>query len=615
MPKKISQLVDLPSVSGSSVLPVVSDGTTYKAQLKNLVHEPGELSVLDYGAVAYTSLDDARSGTDSSAAFQAAFDAMGDLADASRGGRLIIPAGYYRISENLFVRRSGHIQGTGTGGRYARTVLAFDDGKNITFDSTVDSADGGGSDFIRVEAVRFYGPATKTTPITAGVVVRSAAHFEYCSVFHFHGRGLEVDGSIGPGYNANYGLMLNCWFEDNTRDGFYIHGGNGNSWALITPICIANGTGQAAAKVWRVDADAGPSFTDITTAFNDATTGDLAPFPATEGVGDYIAVGHTAPFQKLSFNGTGGTLGVGGLVTWEYWNGSTWTAVPSPNDTTDAFSAHPDGIADMRVYFEEPQDWATTTINGSAALYWVRGRLTQVFSTNPVLNRGYVHDGAGVHDSSFLGCTYINPQTEANACPFKITGASNRACIIGPYAELDQGPCVFVQNACTFGGAINGVGYGSQGLGNLHLTNSNDCSPMRVPSTLGPFGMWSSLGFNSNGQVAFAWGADQDEYPYQLAYDGTSGAEVWACRSLAVQSTAYQLTGEGNSLGAGYTHFPQGYLLGNVGRRHTTASAAPTTGTWTKGAIVFNDFSQTEVVLCWVCTTAGTPGTWTAHNL
>lgn len=42
----------------------------------------------------------------------------------------------------------------------------------------------------------------------------------------------------------------------------------------------------------------------------------------------------------------------------------------------------------------------------------------------------------------------------------------------------------------------------------------------------------------------------------------------------------------------------------------TYASSAPTTGTWKQGDIVFNNGTGDEDYVGWVCTSAGTPGTW-----
>lgn len=51
--------------------------------------------------------------------------------------------------------------------------------------------------------------------------------------------------------------------------------------------------------------------------------------------------------------------------------------------------------------------------------------------------------------------------------------------------------------------------------------------------------------------------------------------------------------------------------------RYNAYTAAPTTGTWNKGDVVFNS-NPTEsgtagskyIVTHWVCTVSGTPGTW-----
>ena len=60
-----------------------------------------------------------------------------------------------------------------------------------------------------------------------------------------------------------------------------------------------------------------------------------------------------------------------------------------------------------------------------------------------------------------------------------------------------------------------------------------------------------------------------------------------------------------------------GLASGRYSAKDNAASAAPTTGTWVKGDIVWNS-NPTEaggagnkyVVLGFVCVTSGTPGTW-----
>lgn len=56
-------------------------------------------------------------------------------------------------------------------------------------------------------------------------------------------------------------------------------------------------------------------------------------------------------------------------------------------------------------------------------------------------------------------------------------------------------------------------------------------------------------------------------------------------------------------------------ILWPSGDTHTTGSAAPVAGTWRQGDIVWNDTPAAAGTLAWVCTTAGTPGTWSAVGI
>ncbi len=147
-------------------------------------------------------------------------------------------------------------------------------------------------------------------------------------------------------------------------------------------------------EVWGVDdTPASTEFLDKTAGFDDATDANFSPFnfTAAEASGDYIAIGYAKPFTKVVFDYANGTAGVGaGLSTvWEYWDGSAWTALSGVTDGTSAFTT---AVADsLSVTFTEPLDWATTTIDTSAALYFIRLRISAGdYSTNPVLDQGHM---------------------------------------------------------------------------------------------------------------------------------------------------------------------------------------------------------------------------------
>ena len=143
---------------------------------------------------------------------------------------------------------------------------------------------------------------------------------------------------------------------------------------------------QDAGQVWQVDADGGPSYVDLTTVFNSAATADVDPWPATEAIGDFMAVGFEGRFGYLDLDYTGGTAGVGGTLAVEYWNGSSWSAVTGLTDPTAGFTT---AVGSFTVSWDIPADWDTNAING-VTLYYIRFRVTGVYSTNPVLDQGQV---------------------------------------------------------------------------------------------------------------------------------------------------------------------------------------------------------------------------------
>lgn len=151
---------------------------------------------------------------------------------------------------------------------------------------------------------------------------------------------------------------------------------------------------DAAAQVWQEDNDGGPSYVDLTTDFNDVGDADVNPFPVTEAVNDAMYIGFSQKFAKLVFDYANGTAGVGGTVAWEYYNGSGWSAVSGLTDGTAGFTT---AVADgLTVTWTAPTNWAKTSINGSAQLYYIRARVTGTYSTNPVLDQGFIGgQGAG----------------------------------------------------------------------------------------------------------------------------------------------------------------------------------------------------------------------------
>lgn len=169
---------------------------------------------------------------------------------------------------------------------------------------------------------------------------------------------------------------------------------------------VADIGNRAAAAVFNVsDPDGSPVWVDETTDFNDVGDADYLVFPAAEAIGDYACWGYEEKFQTILFdNAATGTAGIGGVGVWEYRNSDgTWSTLE-----TGGFS---DGTADFTVAiangqivtWDFPTDWVRTSLNGSINLFFVRFRITTVYSTNPVYDQGFID---GDHKTT-LKCSAI----------------------------------------------------------------------------------------------------------------------------------------------------------------------------------------------------------------
>jgi hypothetical protein len=94
--------------------------------------------------------------------------------------------------------------------------------------------------------------------------------------------------------------------------------------------------------------------------------------------------------------------------------------------------------------------------------------------------------------------------------------------------------------------------------------------------------------------------------PSIIHIPASANVSDWDAVRLSRSLNAFPATGEAGTL-ALLNH--QLLQLGG-GVRHYSASAAPTTGTWKQGDVVWNTAPAAGGTPGWVCVTAGTPGTW-----
>lgn len=230
--------------------------------------------------------------------------------------------------------------------------------------------------------------------------------------------------------------------------------------------------------------------------------------------------------------------------------------------------------------------------------------------------------GWGINDSSFLGNLHLAPHTDGNTLgPYKSDDPNANSIFISAYAEGGQPLGSIAGPAMAIGGNVGSLGPrfmttsggfwipGTQYLrmdsqdaasGSFFLKGSDstvDCLaavdnvPGGAVNMTAPFRMRARAG-------GYWWEQASAEL---LAFYDSSTATVANGYAREISTTFGQIMG-----------IPRGYLDKGA-RARVTVSAAPTTGTRTKGDIYWNESPDsgggTSPFIGWACTSNGAPGT------
>ncbi len=130
------------------------------------------------------------------------------------------------------------------------------------------------------------------------------------------------------------------------------------------------------------------SYTYISSTYADVTSNMSTANATTMGdtTGDMIYFGHLSQYRSFSTKFIGSSYdGIGGVLAWEYWNGSSWATITSLSsfDTNLTSYIHPNFIT-----FAAPGDWVTKEIdaaNAPGTYYYIRARVTTGYTTAPQL--------------------------------------------------------------------------------------------------------------------------------------------------------------------------------------------------------------------------------------
>jgi len=233
---------------------------------------------------------------------------------------------------------------------------------------------------------------------------------------------------------------------------------------------------------------------------------------------------------------------------------------------------------------------------------------------------GQTNGNYGFYDQSLIGNTYIGCDTAGNTSgSFYSNLASSAVTIIGLW-EDGAGESILGSNVTAIGGNVGRISSSSAGFGMANGIAQN--APYKYLNADGAQNVGSTLGVNDTTLAVTSWGAADENAAldsWKLIYDTTY--KGWTIQFAA--STSFQPIHYPNSTSALYTNkaftgsvFQNGYAVKNAGTAYSSAlvrmlgTAAPTTGTYQVGDIFYNSSPTAGGYIGWVCTTAGTPGTW-----
>ena len=124
-----------------------------------------------------------------------------------------------------------------------------------------------------------------------------------------------------------------------------------------------------------------------TTEATDSTINDIT-LPALNAEVYEFSLDHASKFLKMLINTS--AVASSYVVTWEYYNGATWAALPSVVDGTSNFT-----ITGLNtISWDIPSDWTKQTLHTSKSGFWVRANVAASgITTAPLATRVWYETG------------------------------------------------------------------------------------------------------------------------------------------------------------------------------------------------------------------------------
>ena len=237
----------------------------------------------------------------------------------------------------------------------------------------------------------------------------------------------------------------------------------------------------------------------------------------------------------------------------------------------------------------------------------------------------------GIYDSSFLGNTWLGCQVVSTGPAFKTDNPNARTLFVGCYAEGGAGLSSILAPSMVLGGILSTsgsfvdstsafIGNGIAGYGLISSVTFN--APTFTLGYSQPLTSGTGLSFpDTSGTYSWTFAKQTGSWGYQWAGGGTPGnpehfsfydRNATPANGYARDvSSASSPTASAGAVGIGQHYFGNNSQMLWRG----LGTAAPTTGAYLQGDIIWNSTPASGGYIGWVCTAAGTPGTWKTFGL
>lgn len=229
----------------------------------------------------------------------------------------------------------------------------------------------------------------------------------------------------------------------------------------------------------------------------------------------------------------------------------------------------------------------------------------------------YYHSTGGVHPN---WPTWVSGTTYRAGGAYRSDGVNARNCFFGCYYETDQGKAQLDVPAMVFGGMLAGANFGTAPEIQAPALNSMVRSVGFEATTVTPTGIISSrLGEKAADTILQAYHTVAAAAVWRLKFDSANNIRMdyaGGGTSIAFHITGNATTSQfGTGAAVSYAFHPVKLMVGDSlanARLISNGTAAPASGAHAQGEVVINRSASATGTLMWVCTVAGTPGTWVA---